>query len=172
MSALVLETFIKWVIPFICIAIIGLITAYLINPLKSGTAQARKKEWEDIAKSSNVHEQICGKYFESIKQESQQMDTQILNKLNDLVSTWKKDFKSLRDQQIKNAEEIDAVRQGVLDAHLQNLIASCNTFIEHGYITHAELIQYNERLSIYHKLGGNGHMDIWDERIKSLPIHN
>lgn len=171
-GTLILETFVKWIIPFICAAIVGLIAARLINPIKKGNDQQKKEEWERIARSSNVHEEICGKHFAKIQEQSNAMDTQILAKLNAMDEKWQTDISALHNQQLKNAEEIDAVRQGVLDAHLQNLITACNTFIEHGYITHAELIQYNQRLAVYHKLGGNGHMDLWDERIRALPVHN
>jgi len=64
------------------------------------------------------------------------------------------------------------LQRGVLDLHLQNLIAACKVYIERGYITPIELMQYNERLTLYHNLGGNGHMDVWDERIRALPLHD
>jgi hypothetical protein len=36
--ALVLETAVKWLIPAICVAIVGLVTARLIKPFKKGNA--------------------------------------------------------------------------------------------------------------------------------------
>jgi len=64
---------------------------------------------------------------------------------------------------------MDNLRLGVLDAHLQGLVNTCEEYIKRGYITMVELQSYQERLNVYHKLGGNGHMDIWDEKIRALP---
>ena len=169
----ILELAIKWAVPFLLAGLVSWIVAKAARPkedLSVGAHQRLLKQWEELAKESNVHEQLCGQNFEKIRKESETMDKQILDKLEQL-NTSLDDVKTTMDKNRKASKhEIDVVRQGVLDAHLQNLIASCRQFIKKGYITPAELIQYNERLAIYHRLGGNGHMDPWDERIKALPV--
>ena len=171
-GAFVIETILKWAIPFICLAIVGLITARLVNPIKKGNEQARLEEWEDMARKSDLHEELCGKHLQAFQKESEAMDHKILTKLDQMDQAWKNDIACLQESSERNSHDIDIVRQGVLDAHLQNLIQTSNEFIEKGFVTHAELMLYNARLAIYHRLGGNGHMDSWDERVKALPVHN
>ena len=64
---------------------------------------------------------------------------------------------------------MELIQEGVLDAHLQNLIGTCETYIKRGYITATELDAYQSRYNLYKKLGGNGHMEPWDNAIKRLP---
>jgi len=52
-GAFVIETILKWAIPFMCLAIVGLITARLVNPMKKGNEQARLEEWESMAQKSD-----------------------------------------------------------------------------------------------------------------------
>jgi len=54
-GAFVIETLLKWLIPFICLAVVSLITARLINPYKKGNKQERIEEWESLANSSSLH---------------------------------------------------------------------------------------------------------------------
>ena len=64
---------------------------------------------------------------------------------------------------------MELIQEGVLDAHLQNLIGTCETYIKRGYITATELDAYQSRYNLYKKLGGNGHMEPWDAKICALP---
>jgi len=57
----------------------------------------------------------------------------------------------------------------VQDAHLQNLIATCQVYIKRGYITTAEFETYQARYQLYKDLGGNGHMEPWNAKICALP---
>ena len=61
------------------------------------------------------------------------------------------------------------IKQGVQDAHLQNLIATCQVYIKRGYITPAEFETYQGRYKLYKDLGGNGHMEPWNAKICALP---
>lgn len=168
----VLETILKWLIPFVCAGLISWITVKVVNPLKKQSEQEKIAEWEATARKTNIHHEIFDKYTDDLRHESQAMDTKIFEKLETLEKRWDLRMDQLGAQQLQNAKDLDAVRQGVLDAHLQNLISSCQVYIQRGYITPAELIQYNERLGIYKRLGGNGHMDAWDDRVKALPCHD
>lgn len=96
--------------------------------------------------------------LDAVKKESDVMDNKILDKLNDVVG----EIKSIDKRLEKTNENLDSVRQGVLDGHLRRLVSSCEIYLKRGYITPDELKDYNSRLEIYHNLGGNGHMTIWN----------
>lgn len=164
----ILELILKWLVPFVCVALAG----YIGTRIKKGNKSIRKEEWEAIAKESNVHEQICGKHFEAIQKESKEMDDKILDALKDFKKEFDKVHLDAEENRKELRKDLDVVRKGVLDAHLQNLIATCKVYIQRGYITPSELEAYNERLNTYHALGGNGHMGPWDARIQSLPCHD
>lgn len=171
-GAFILETILKWFIPFLCLAIVGFLTMRFINPFKKGNEQQKLEEWKALEKQSDITQSLAGKEILKVKEETAKVDQQILDKLERLHQDMQENREMASREREKTNKSLDILREGVLDGHFQNLVSSCQTFIEHGYITHAELIQYNERLAIYHKLGGNGHMEPWDERIKALPIHN
>jgi len=181
--ALVLETLVKWGIPVIAAAIIGFIVKRVIDPKKKDNAAGVKlrlqQNWDDAARNSTVLQEKCAVQvgemskaidikFEQAKAENRLVDEQILAAVRDLQLSMNEIKDELKEQ--KDTQTL--LQSGVLDMHLHNLIQTCKVYIERGYITHIELMQYNERLTLYHKLGGNGHMDIWDERIRALPLHD
>ena len=172
MGNMVLETLIKWLIPFMCAGLVSIIVSLVTRPKEDrieGAKMRALQKWEENARKSNVHKEICGKYFDEIKKQSDAMDQQILDKINSLA-TQLKDFQqeSILARE-KAAQQLDVVREGVLDAHLTNLIYTCEAYIRKGYITPTELDHYKQRLDLYHKLGGNGHMEYWDAQINKLP---
>lgn len=108
------------------------------------------------------------KKFEQAEAAYKSVDQEILLAVKDLQVS----VKEIREDMADNKRDSRLLQRGVLDLHLANLIAACEVYIARGYITPIELMQYNERLTLYHQLGGNGHMDIWDERIRALPLHD
>ena len=169
--SLVLETIIKWGIPFILSGIVAFLAYKFAQPkqdLKEGEKARRQKEWEEMARSSNIHEELCGKMLQSVKKESEEMDKKILNKLDDVSN----EIKDVHKEVAETKQDLDNVRQGVLDGHLRRLQQSCEMYLKRGYITPDELKDYNSRLEIYHNLGGNGHMDLWNQKIIELPCHD
>lgn len=50
--ALVLETALKWLIPTICVAIVGLITVHFIKPFKKGNEATQQEEWDKHFRAS------------------------------------------------------------------------------------------------------------------------
>ena len=180
--AFVLETIIKWAIPVIATAIIGLVVKHLIDPkrrdLETGEVTRKQNEWDDYARHSEVMSEKCNNQinimnaaietrFRQVEEKTQEKNNEILVAVKDLQKSVAEIRADIRD----NKSESKVLQKGVLDLHLHNLIQTCKVYIERGYISPIELMQYNERLTIYHSLGGNGHMDIWDERIRNLPIH-
>lgn len=168
-GAFVIETILKWAIPFICLAIVGLITARLVNPMKKGNEQARLEEWESLAQKSDKLSQMCNRQIQTIQASSDKTDAKII----EMVDMMKEEFTVARKDVLENRKEmnntLNLLRIGLIDIHLQNLIRTCEQYIKRGYITPVELEHYKERLKIYHDLGGNGHMDTWDKLIQELP---
>ena len=170
---MVLETAIKWLIPAICVAIVGLITAHFIKPYKKGNSAQKQVEWDERFKNSQEPKKMGDKELETVKKELTNTivntDTEILNQLKEVSD-------NIKDQQEKNNmyhskvdKSIELIREGVKDAHLQNLISTCEAYIKRGYITSTELDVYQSRYKLYKELGGNGHMEPWDAKIKALP---
>lgn len=169
---LLLEAFIKWFIPFICMALVSFITYLIARPkkiYKKGEELTALEEWEDLARKSDLHEQLCGKHIAKLQADSQAMDQQILNKLETLSNTIERNKNEAAQKQEAFEHNLDVMREGILDAHLINLIYTCENYIRRGYITPGELDRYKQRLDLYHKLGGNGHMNYWDDMINRLP---
>lgn len=169
-SALIIETIVKWIIPFICVTIVGIITARLVNPIKKGNQQAEKEKWEELASHSSIARDIgcCKQKLGDIESESKAADTQILTALTNLNTS----VTELNNKFEHQEKEIDVMREGLLDAHLQNLIETCKGYVERGWCTPLEFDHYNTRLEVYHKLGGNGHMDNWNQLMQKLPKWN
>ena len=114
-----------------------------------------------------VMEEAIDKKFEQAQSKNKEIDDQILLAVTDL----QKSIAEIRVEMKDDRADRQLTKSGILDLHLQNLIQACKVYIERGYITPIELMQYNERMTLYHNLGGNGHMDVWDERIRALPLH-
>ena len=164
------ELVVKWLIPFICAGIIGLLTAQLVKPWKKGTEQTEQEKWEVHAGRSPIQKDIscCKQKLQEIENETKHADDKILLKLNNIETS----METINIKLEKQEEEMDNVRQGVLDAHLQNLIETCKGYIEKGWCTPLEFDHYNTRLEVYHRLGGNGHMDNWNQLMQKLPKWN
>lgn len=114
-----------------------------------------------------VMEEAIDKKFEQAQAKNKEVDDQILLAVTDL----QKSVAEIRVEMKDDRHDRQLTKSGILDLHLSNLIQACKVYIERGYITPIELMQYNERMTLYHNLGGNGHMDVWDERIRALPLH-
>ncbi len=166
------ELFLKWAVPFLCMAIVSLVTYLIAKPkkiYKKGSDAMALEEWEELAKKSNLHEQLCSKNIAKLQADSEAMDEKILNKLESLSNTIERNKNEAAQKQEAFERNLDVMREGILDAHLINLIYTCENYIRRGYITPGELDRYKQRLALYHKLGGNGHMDYWDDMINHLP---
>jgi hypothetical protein len=53
------ELFLKWAVPFLCMAIVSLVTYLIAKPkkiYKKGSDAMALEEWEELAKKSNLHE--------------------------------------------------------------------------------------------------------------------
>lgn len=166
---LVLETAIKWLIPVICVAIVGLITAHFIKPFKSGNQLQQQQNWDMYYKASQEPQLVIDRVKKEMAATVKEADKEILDKIDKLTSNIEEENKVNRENNKKINESIELIQDGVKDAHLQNLIATCEVYIKRGYITATELEAYQSRYNLYKKLGGNGHMDPWDKAIKALP---
>lgn len=122
-----------------------------------------------MAQRSHIHQQLCGKQFEQLRDQAEKTDHEIIKKLDYLEQKIEKNQKQTEQYEKQVEAQLNLLREGVLDSHLVNLIQTCENYIRRGYITPDELDRYKQRLILYHKLGGNGHMDYWDDQINKLP---
>lgn len=181
--AMVLETIVKWGIPLIAAGILGLIVKYIVDPRKrdfnTGHKANKQEEWDSYVDGSKALLELTNKQTQVItdtvqtklnelEQTSKQTDQEILLTMKDLQVA----IKDLNNDVQEQNENVQLLQSGVLDMHLVNLIDTCKVYINRGYITPIELVRYEERLHLYEKLGGASHMRIWDERIRSLPLHD
>lgn len=162
----------KWVVPFVCAGIVAFITFLLAKPkliYKKGTEAQQLDEWNTLAAKSQMAKDMscCKEKLSNIESESKTSDAQILNALTSLELS----VGTINNKLDKQQTEIDNMREGVLDAHLQNLIETCKVYVARGYVTPLEFDHYNTRLDVYYKLGGNGHMDNWNKLMMQLPKH-
>ena len=171
--AMVLETAIKWLIPMLCVAIVGLITAHFIKPFKKGNETARQEEWDNHFESSTRPRAMGDRELGILRSELTttvtNADQQILEKIGELSKNIQDQNESNKAYHERVDKSINLIQQGVQDAHLQNLIATCQTYIKRGYITTAEFETYQQRYTLYKDLGGNGHMEPWNAKICALP---
>ena len=167
--AMVLETAIKWLIPVLCVAIVGLITAHFVKPFKKGNAASKQEEWDAHFIASTEPKKMGDREFEGFKKEVKEADDKILTEIGELTKSIKEQNEVNKEYRKKVDASIDLIKQGVQDAHLQNLIATCQVYIKRGYITPAEFETYQGRYKLYKDLGGNGHMEPWNDKICALP---
>ena len=171
--ALVLETAIKWLIPAICVAIVGLVTAHFIKPFKKGNEAKQQEDWDKHFNASQEPKKMGDKELASLKKELKEAvneaDQEILKQIKDLSTNINTQNENNKIYQSKVDKSISLIQEGVRDAHLQNLIATCEEYIKRGYITSTELDVYQSRYKLYKDLGGNGHMEPWDAKVKALP---
>ena len=104
-----------------------------------------------------------------LKETVEKSDEKILKQLGDLSKSIEEQNKYNNEYHKKVDKSINLIQEGVRDAHLQNLISTCETYIKRGYITSTELDAYQSRYNLYKELGGNGHMDPWHAKITALP---
>lgn len=167
--AMVLETAIKWLIPMICVAIVGLVTAHFVKPFKKGNAANRQEDWDAHFRASHEPKKMGDTELNNLKDELGKSDKEILEKIGELNNSINEQNRVNREYHQKVDKSINLIQQGVQDAHLQNLIATCQVYIKRGYITTAEFETYQARYKLYKELGGNGHMEPWNDKICALP---
>lgn len=171
--AMVLETAIKWLIPVLCVAIVGLITAHFVKPFRKGNDVKRQAEWDERFNASQEPKKMGDRELETMKKELTEAvtkaDEEILKQIKDVSDNIKDQKEKNKIYHDKVDKSMNLIQEGVRDAHLQNLIATCEIYIKRGYITSTELDVYQSRYKLYKELGGNGHMEPWDAKIRALP---
>ena len=167
--ALVLETAVKWLIPVICAGLLALFIAHLVKPFKAGTQVQQQQAWDANLQASTVAQARLDNLEKKIIDASKEEDEKIIKEIKALgsqMTTQQQEMKAYHEGVDKS---MDLIQQGVRDAHLQNLIATCQVFIKRGYVTPAEFETYQARYNLYKELGGNGHMEPWNAKVCALP---
>lgn len=76
-TGLLVDTIIKWVIPFLCAGLVSLVTYLLVRPkkiYKKGSEAQALEEWEELARKSNLHKELCGEHLAKLQSDSEAMD--------------------------------------------------------------------------------------------------
>lgn len=73
------------------------------------------------------------------------------------------------EQMDKILDGIASLREGILSSHFNLLLNKSMDYIKRGWISVEELELYEEELIVYKKLGGNGHLDPWIDKVRKLP---
>jgi len=91
--AMVLETAIKWLIPALCVAIVGLVTAHVIKPFRKGTKANKQEEWDKYFLASTEPKKMGDKELEEVKKELKEAvttaDQEILRQIGELSTNIK-----------------------------------------------------------------------------------
>lgn len=145
----VFDYFLKWLIPFVCAGLFTLIIVPFWNKYKKGKAVTDQSEWDEHSKS--IQRQIDNLHAE----------TQLLSKRLDFLQ---------KDVIEKIDENTKGIREAMIQQQLRGLIIDGKTYLRHQKITIDQLADYNDRFATYKRLGGNGHADVWVQKIRELPV--
>ena len=156
---MILETFIqeliKWGVPLIGAGVLATIVKPIVTAIATSRKEHEQKDWD--LKAADLREEILGTQ-ESIKlmvQKHVEDKSEIENHLSEL----RKEF----------AQKTNGVREAILAMHGRNLVVDAKHYVHDNSIGVEELEDFMDRYSVYKKLGGNGHMDTWLEKVKRLP---
>lgn len=145
----IFDYFLKWLIPFLCAGLFSLIVIPFWNKYKKGKDLSDQGEWDKHAKS--IQRQI----------DNLQAEMQLLQKRVDFLQ---------KDVIEKIDENTKGIREAMIQQQLRALIIDGKTYLRHNKITIDQLTDYNDRYATYKRLGGNGHADIWVQKIRELQV--
>ena len=112
--------------------------------------------------------EVYGK-IDKEKKVSTQADKEILNKMVEADNALKAQMTEMKDELMSILEPL---RQAILSAHFNSLIQKCEEYVLRGWITPEEYDRIELDYKTYKSLGGNGHMDDWMKKVRSLKIKN
>jgi len=92
------------------------------------------------------------KYFESIHQE---------------ITSLKQSSEKREDALNK---QLQLVTKALLSSHYNTLLSKCKNYIIKNEIPADELEIVEDEYKIYKALGGNGHMEMWMQKVRELKI--
>jgi acyl dehydratase len=115
---MVLETAIKWLIPMICVAIVGLVTAHFIKPFKAGNEAARQAEWDLRFAASTKPKEMGNTVRGELESTVAKTDSKIIEKLDNLTTSIDQSNKDMAAYHAKVDASIKLIQEGVQDAHL------------------------------------------------------
>lgn len=145
----IFDYFLKWFIPFLCAGIFSAIFIPLQKKFKRGQEITDQAEWDKHAES--IQQQI-----NILKEETRLLSERINLQQKDVIK--------------KIDENTKGIRAAMVRQQLKSLIADGKIYLDNGKITIDQLADYNELYSTYKALGGNGHADIWMEKIHELDV--
>lgn len=174
----VLEKVISWGIPVLCTAIL----ARIAGPVKKaqeaqskGQAVMDQEDWDE--KATELRAEVA-----KIKETHTFDKAEIIAKIDDLKA-HDEEFKETLNQILLTLQENhqrDNARLDDIDAkntaafvqiYQRDLIVDGKNYIRHERITPQQLANYEKRYAQYKAWGGNGDVEIWIKKIRSLPIY-
>lgn len=73
---------------------------------------------------------------------------------------------------VKVAGEIDIFKEAIQNQLRSDMIKDAKQYIADGNLTELELYDWQHRYESYHKLGKNGVMDAFNEKVINLAVNN
>lgn len=163
------EYFLKWLIPFLCAGVFSLFIVPFWNKYKTGEKAALQQKWDECATDFKAE---VSSFEASVSKEESRLSKEIKElKLASDAQDKAIEERLLKVQELllqKIDESTRGVREAVLQSHLRDLLADGKIYIEQGFVTLEQLADYEDRYQIYKSLGGNGHMDPWIKKVRSL----
>lgn len=144
------EYFMKWLFGIGGAGLTALLT-YIWNKIKKGYSLIKEEDKEEFLKEVNDRISEDEGKMKKIKEDNEKADQKINNKINSVVDI------------------LDLLKEGILSLHLDSLINECKYYIGQGWIPLDALERFEEKYSLYKKLGGNGHMEPWAKKVRKLP---
>lgn len=93
----------------------------------------------------------------------------VFGKIFDRVAK-KKDKKDEKSDEVD--ETLATLKEALKQTIKSNIRQLCRKYIEDGAIDYDERSDLLDLHDIYHKLGGNGHLDADMKTVNNLPVHN
>lgn len=122
---------------------------------------------QNIKKDAYLKE-VYGK-IDKEKKASIQADKEILAAMNTADTAIKNQMAELKKDLMSILEPL---REAILSSHFDTLIQKCEEYVLRGWITPEEYDRIELDYKTYKSLGGNGHMDDWMKKVRSLQIKN
>lgn len=74
------------------------------------------------------------------------------------------------EEQIRNLNaDITIIKEAMFDQRYEKLVEISEKYIAANYISLEDLKMYHEKIEVYHKLGANGRLDPWIDKVNNLP---
>lgn len=155
----VIDAILKWAIGLILGSLTTLLLVFKKDILEFLKFKQKKKKTEllqDVDKNMETLEDKMEHHEEEMSQEFKEHDQLYLKKLAELEE--------------KIMTILVPIQEATLSSHYDALLEKCKNFIRQGSITVDELDLLEKDYETYKSLGGNGHMEMWMNRVRQIIV--